>query len=308
MEEGNRSYSTEAETNRNNSSGVFSPCYKNFFFKPLLLRTPSSSVLTKSVLSDYVNHLITQSRWNGTSQESDEDPHLLTNPSHINWIWGMARWKVETALKALSKIWIEPFSNCNKFTERINNMLAKGIRQPIGLEEATWSSLNHLILNWLFLLAWYLRCQSFLESTCKVHRALADMHNTNLLILGRTPPLSGALILGSFQRWLWSSLWRYRRNPLFSFPCALLQLPFRQAGFAFLFTSRLLASLFTGITSILLFTGVMGRCLRDYRIEDGKERREELEWLLCKTKDAKNPVVIIIRQTNSTVTWKLGIC
>lgn len=110
-----------------------------------------------------INHLITQSRWNGTSQESDEDPHLLTNPSHINWIWGMARWKVEsqeTGLKALSKIWTEPFSNCNKFTERINNMLAKGIWQPIGLEEATWSNLNHLILNWLFLLAWYLRCQS----------------------------------------------------------------------------------------------------------------------------------------------------
>lgn len=128
----------------------------------------------------------------------------------------------------------------------------------------------------------------------KVHlqspqRALADMHNTNLLILGWTPPLSGALILGSFQRWLWSSLWRYRRDPLFSFPCALLQLPFRQTGFAFLFTSRLLASFFTGITPILLFTGVMGRCLRDYRIEDGKESREELEWFSCKTKDAKDP-------------------
>lgn len=64
MEEGNRSYSTEAETNRNNSSGVFSPCYKNFFFKPLLLRTPSSSVLTKSVLSDYksLNHT-KQMKW-----------------------------------------------------------------------------------------------------------------------------------------------------------------------------------------------------------------------------------------------------
>ena len=101
------------------------------------------------------------------------------------------------------------------------------------------------------------------------------MHNTNLLILGWTPPLSGALILGSFQRWFWSSLWRYRRDPLFSFPCALLHLPFRQTGFAFLFTSRLLASFFTGITSILLFIGVMGRRLRDYRTEDGKERKEE---------------------------------
>lgn len=30
-------------------------------------------------------------------------------------------------------------------------------------------------------------------------RALVDMHNTNLLILGWAPPLSGALILGSFQ-------------------------------------------------------------------------------------------------------------
>lgn len=53
MEEGNRSYSTEVETNKKNSSGVFSPCYKNFFFKPLPLRTPSSSALTKGVLSDY---------------------------------------------------------------------------------------------------------------------------------------------------------------------------------------------------------------------------------------------------------------
>ena len=114
------------------------------------------------------------------------------------------------------------------------------------------------------------------------------MHNTNLLILGWTPPLSGALILGSFQRWFWSSLWRYRRDPLFSFPCALLQLPFRQTGFAFLFTSGLLASFFTGITPILLFIGVMGRRLRDYRIEDGKERREELEWFSCKTKDVKD--------------------
>lgn len=135
-----------------------------------------------------------------------------------------------------------------------------------------------------------------------------DMRNTNLLILGWTPPLSGALILGSFQRWFWSSLWWDRRDPLFSFPCALLQLPFRETGFAFLFTSRLLASFFTGIMPILFFIGVMGRCLRDYRTEDGKERKEELEWFSCKTKDVKDPVLITNKQNNSIVTWKLDIC
>lgn len=188
-------------------------------------------------------------------------------------------------------------------------MLAKGIRQPNGLEVATWKSLKKGILTELILPAGLLvKVPVSPQVQMPSPWALADMHNTNLLILGWTPPLSGALILGSFQGWLWSSLWWDRRDPLFSFPCALLHLSFRQTGFAFLFTSRLLASFFTGITPILLFSGVMGRCLRDYRIEDGKERREEMEWFSCKTKDVKEPVLITIKQNNSTVTWKRHIC
>lgn len=78
-------------------------------------------------------------------------------------------------------------------------MLAKGIRQPNGLEVATWKSLKkrdtELILPAGLLVKVPVSPQVQLPSP----QALADMHNTNLLILGWTPPLSGALILGSFQ-------------------------------------------------------------------------------------------------------------
>lgn len=79
-------------------------------------------------------------------------------------------------------------------------MLAKGIRQPNGLEVATWKSLKKGILTELILPAGLLvKVPVSPQVQMPSPWALADMHNTNLLILGWTPPLSGALILGSFQ-------------------------------------------------------------------------------------------------------------
>lgn len=87
-----------------------------------------------------------------------------------------------------------------KITGRINNVLAKGIRQANGLEVVAWNSLKKPDTELTLPAGLLVKVPANPRVHLQSPQVLADMHNTNLLVLGWTPPLSGALILGSFQR------------------------------------------------------------------------------------------------------------